>query len=297
MKKLSLAILLCLFILGFIVGTIIGNSTKPKKEQSSQFKIVTSFYPIYVMTANITEGAQDIELVNMTETSVGCLHDYTLTTNDMKKIENANVFIENGLGLESFNDKIVSAYPNLTVIDSSLNISNTIEEEEDEINPHIWTSLENYMSQVQTITEQLKVINSENAQVYQNNSEKYLNGLQELKEQYDSLQNIKGKKAICLNEALAYLADEVELDAIVIETDHEESTLSAESLKNLIQTMKEEEIKIILVDKDDNLKNAQTLANETEAEIYQLDSGLVGELTTGAFIKAMQENLKVLQSL
>ena len=32
----------------------------------------------------------------MAEVNGGCLHDYTLSTNDVKKFENADVFIENG---------------------------------------------------------------------------------------------------------------------------------------------------------------------------------------------------------
>ncbi|MBR1803088.1 MAG: zinc ABC transporter substrate-binding protein [Clostridia bacterium] len=298
MQKKSLTIFLAILVsLAIIMGIVMANKNKPEREQHQNFKIVTSFYPIYVMTASITEGAHNIELVNMTETNVGCLHDYTLTTNDMKKIEKANVIVENGLKLESFNDKIISAYPKLTVIDSSIGVQNTINED-DEVNPHIWTSLDNYMSQVKVITEKLSLANEENAELYQQNSKEYLKRLKELKTQYEAnLQNVKGKKAICLNEALAYLADEVGLNAIVIETDHEESTLSAETLKNLIQMMKQEDMQMILVDKEDSLKNAQTLANETGAKIVALDSGLTGNFTKDAYLNAMKENLNILQQL
>lgn len=298
MQQKSFTILLCvLFILGIIVGSIVGKQIRPKQEEVTNFKIVTSFYPLYVLTANLTEGANHVKLVNMTETNVGCLHDYTLTTNDMKKIEKANVFIENGLGLESFNKKMTEAYPNLKVIDSSQNISNLFQEVE-RANPHVWTSLKNYISQVETITQALKETNPENATIYQENSDKYLEKLQNLQKQYDeSLTNCKGKKAICLNEALAYLANAVEIQATVIETDHEESTLSAEVLKTLVKKMKAEEISIILVEKEDNLKNAQTLQQETKAEIYKLNASLTGELEKDAYLKAMQENLKELQTI
>lgn len=108
MKKKWIITLIVILLVAIIIWLGIANKNRTQINQTeNNFKIVTSFYPIYVMTLNITQGAQNIDLVNMTETNIGCLHDYTLSTNDMKKIENANAFIENGLGLESFNDKII----------------------------------------------------------------------------------------------------------------------------------------------------------------------------------------------
>ena len=37
-------------------------------------------------------------------------------------------------------DKIFTIYPNLKVLDASINIKNVIKE--DEVNPHVWTSIE-----------------------------------------------------------------------------------------------------------------------------------------------------------
>ena len=121
--------------------------------QKENYKIVTSFYPMYIIARNITDGANNVQLVNMTEQNTGCIHDYTLTTNDMKKIENADIFIQNGLGLEIFMDKIFTIYPNLKVLDASINIKNVIKE--DEVNPHVWTSIENYINQVKEISQVL----------------------------------------------------------------------------------------------------------------------------------------------
>ena len=49
------------------------------------------------MLLNITEGAQNVSVENMTSNNVGCLHDYTLTTNDLIKLE--KVLIEKKMSL------------------------------------------------------------------------------------------------------------------------------------------------------------------------------------------------------
>lgn len=293
-KKILIAILIIIFAIGLAVWVL---SNKKEVVEDENLKIVTSFYPIYIMTANITQNVPGVEVVNMTESNVGCLHDYTISTTDMKKVEKADIYIQSGLGLESFMNKIISAYPKLNVIDSSMNISNRIQDE-NEINPHIWTSLENYIKQVEIICQKLCEYDNKNAEIYKANCETYLQKINQEKQKYETeLQKLNEAKAICLNEGLEYLLKELKMQVTQVETNHEESTMSAETLKNLITKMKDENIKIIVVDKDDNIKNAETLANETGAKIYKLDSGLTGETNNNAYIDKLEANFLVLESM
>ncbi len=275
MKLKWIITIIILLVLALGISFISARQTGEEVKQPLEtYKIVTTFYPIYGMVDNLIQGAQNVELTNMTQTNIGCLHDYTLGTNDMRKIEDADVLIQNGLGLESFMDKITATYPNLPIIDSSSQVTNLLQEGEGK-NPHIWTSIKNYQQQLKTICEELSKYNPENEEIYQRNYEQYFQKLEQLSLDFESdLANLKDKKAICLNEALTYLANEVGMEVTTIQTNHEESTLSADTLKNLITQMKEKNIQIILVDKNDNLENAQTLEEETGAKIYQLDSAM-----------------------
>lgn len=296
-KKYIILAIIILLVLFIIIGIVLGSKKGSNKEDDGKFTIVTSFYPIYILTANITQGANNISLVNMAETNVGCLHDYTLTTNDMKKIEEADLFIENGLGLEKFMDKVLETNPNIQIVDSSENIINLIEEN-GETNPHIWTSLTNYIEQVKNVSNQLIEKNPENADIYKSNTEEYVNELSELKLQYETtLQSLSGKSIVSLNEAFAYLARDLQLDVVSIHTDHEKTTLSAEQLKNIIDTVKVKNIQTIIIDVNDNTQNAETIANETGATIYRLDSGLTGSLSKDAYLNVMKGNLETLKAI
>ena len=80
-------------VLSIMAGIIVAYTRKNKEiKEDDNFKIVTSFYPIYVMTANIVDGAKNVTLDNMTEANTGCVHNYTLTTSDMKKIESKCIY-------------------------------------------------------------------------------------------------------------------------------------------------------------------------------------------------------------
>ena len=270
------------------------NKNSKKAEDEGKTKIVTSFYPMYIIAENLVQGANNVELVNMADVNVGCLHDYTLTTEDMKEVEDADIFIINGLGMEKFLEKVINLNGDMYVLDSSTNIQNLIKDE-DEINPHIWTSINNYILQVKNISKELQNKDAINAQVYKENEEKYVEKLEKLKEEYlGELKDLEGKKAVILNESFEYMAQELKIDATTIKTDHEESTLSAETLKNVIDKMKNENISMIILDKNDNKSNAETIANETGAKIYELNSGLIGSLEKDTYIEQVKENVNCL---
>lgn len=157
-KKIVTILIIIIVIIGIIGFIIWKNLNKSNKQNDNTIKIVTSFYPMYILAENITDGATNIELENMADVNVGCLHDYTLTTEDMKKLENADIFISNGLGMENFIDKAISANQAMKIIDSSTNIQDLILHE-DETNAHIWTSIEKYIEQVKNVSEGLKESN------------------------------------------------------------------------------------------------------------------------------------------
>lgn len=293
-KVLKTGIVACIVL---VLSLAILTGCEKNNEDKNKYKVVTSFYPVYIMTLNITDGANNVEISNMTDTNVGCLHNYTLQTQDLKKVETADLFIQNGLDIENFMDKLVSTFSNLKVVNSTEKIKDVIEDE-DEKNGHTWLSINNYIKQVREISENLEKNNEENNTVYQSNTTKYVEQLEKLDKKYkEELEQLKGKKVVSLNESFSYLERDLGLDAIEVHTDHEESTLSAEKLKGIINKMKEENIQIIIIDKDDNEKNAQNLAQETGAKIYKLDSCLTGKRDKDAYLNAMEENLRVLKEM
>ena len=303
-------IIASLVIAAIIVSLIIyGNVKEERKPQNNETKILTSFYPIYIMTLNVTNGAKNIEVSNMAEKLAGCIHDYTLTTTDLRKFENADIFIQNGAGLENFSDKIASSYPNVKIISAAQNVTNFIysdgknddtekneDGEEEESNSHIWLSIENYKKEVQAITTELSTLNLENADIYRKNCNTYLQKLDDLQEKFKKL-NLQGEKAICLNESLEYLLKENGIDETLVETDHEQASISAKMVKDIISKMQEENIKSIFIDKDDSDKLAKVLQNETNAKIYVLNSGMNGKDDLNSYINIMEENLKALKQI
>ena len=83
--------LIALLILSLFLPVLAGAET-----------VVTSFYPVWILTLNLTEGIEGVEVVNMAEPTTGCLHDYSLRNSDMVTLSGADALLVNGAGMESF---------------------------------------------------------------------------------------------------------------------------------------------------------------------------------------------------
>ena len=194
-KILSLLMLVLSLALVGCGGTDKAAEKPADKQPAQPFRIVTSFYPMYVATINITQGVDGVEVHNMTKPQTGCLHDYQLMTEDMKTLENADAFFINGAGMEDFMDKVTEQQKNLKVIDASRGIKLIHDEEGD--NPHVWLSVTDAIQQVRNIADQLKEADPAHADAYEKNAAAYIEKLTSLKtEMHAALDNVPHKDIV-----------------------------------------------------------------------------------------------------
>ena len=74
----------------------------PAEEGEVRLSVVATTYPIYLLAREVIQGVEGVEVERLNTGSVSCLHDYTLSVDDMKKLERADVVAVNGAGLEDF---------------------------------------------------------------------------------------------------------------------------------------------------------------------------------------------------
>ena len=277
-----------IFLVLLAIGSILlagcgaQPGTKDAEKAEGGFRIVTSFYPMYIDAINITRGVDGVTVTNMTKPQTGCLHDYQLTTEDMKTLEKADAFIVNGAGMENFLDKVIKAQKGLTVIDASRGIP--LLEEEGEKNPHVWLSISRDIEQVKNIAEQLEEADPAHADAYAANAKAYIEKLTSLQaEMHASLDNVPHKEIVTFHEAFPYFAEEFDLKIIGVIEREPGSELP---------------VKVLFTEPQYSPSAAETIARETGAKIYDLDPVVTGEATPAAmdaYLDAMRKNMEVLQ--
>lgn len=103
-----------------LLAFLLLASCAPAREEAS-FTVVCTTYPIYLFASAITEGVEGVAVERLDTGSTSCLHDYSLSMADMKKLERADVIAINGAGLEEFLEDALET-SDAQVIDCSLGV-------------------------------------------------------------------------------------------------------------------------------------------------------------------------------
>ena len=297
MRSTTKILSLLLLVLSVALVGCGGAEKAAEKKSAEPFRIVTSFYPMYVATINITDGVDGVEVYNMTKPQTGCLHDYQLMTEDMKTLEKADAFVINGAGMEDFMDKVTEQQKKLKVIDASRGIELIHDDEGD--NPHVWLSVTNEIAQVRNIADQLKEADPAHAEKYEKNAAAYIEKLTALKtEMHAALDNVPHKDIVTFHEAFPYFAKEFHLNIIGVVEREPGTEPTPTELQETIEQVKALPTKVLFTEPQYSPAAAETIARETGAKIYTLDPVVTGEATPAAkdaYIDTMKKNMKVLQ--
>ena len=289
------SILLCIITATCLALTGCGSNTANTSadnagKKDGSVRIVTTFYPMYIDAINIAKGIDGVSVTNMTKPQTGCLHDYQLTTEDMKTLEKADILIANGAGMESFLDKVIKGQKKLTIIDASQNME--LLETDGEKNPHLWLSVTANIQQVKNITEQLKKADPNNADIY-------IQKLEALKkEMHNTLDKVPHKDIVTFHEAFPYFAKEFGLNIIAVVEREPGSEPTPNELQAVIQQIKPLSSKVLFTEPQYAPSAAQTIARETGAKIFTLDPVVTGESTADAmdaYLVTMRKNMATLK--
>jgi len=269
-----------------------------KKEKSvtgtDEFFIVASFYPVYIIAKNVADGIKGVRVLNMTPPVTGCLHDYSITTSDMKNLENADVFLINGAGMESFIDKIARKFPGLK--SGALTDGIKLIKDKEGGNPHVWVSITNAAAMTENCARILSEADPANAVFYKKNSGMYISKLKELgREMSANLEKYRGRKIVTFHEAFPYFAAEYGLEIAAVIEREPGSEPSAKELADTIKRVRRFGIKTLFAEPQYPSSSAEIIARETGAKVFMLDPAVTGDDDKDAYLKIMKKNLAVMK--
>ena len=264
--------------------------------EHSGIRVTASLYPVYIIAENVVGEVPGIDLRSMAQPQTGCLHDYQLTTADMRSLEDTDLFIVNGGGMESFLDNALELFPELDVIDTSAGVTSLEGHDHGHTdhdhgeNSHYWMYPENAVVQAENICGALSEICPEYADEFRQNTDAF-------KESVSGIETFDGKGiSVCVfNEAFEYLHLSYGFDvAAVVEMDENE-TPSAKELAEIITEINEGGIDLLIAADDASKTVADTIARETGAGVVVLDPVLTGDPVPERYTEAMNENARILK--
>lgn len=296
-------------ILVLVLTLSVCSSCASSQIQNDNILLVTSFYPVYIFTLNVVDGIDEINVSCMAEQNTGCLHDYQILSRDAKLIADADVFIINGAGMETFLEDVYMSNENLKVIDSSKGVKliENCDEHHDEhfqeihhehnhsVNSHIWMSPENAKIQVENIADTLASYYPQYKSEIEENKKDYINRLIELSDELNEKSNaLKNENIITFHESYDYLASEYGFNVIATIESHEGSEPSAKGLAELVGIIEEYDVNVLFTEPDYKGASATILSSETGALICTLNPVIKGEVSLTAYEDIMRENMNII---
>lgn len=293
------------------LGAIALSSTTTAQNNSSP-KIVTTFLPVHLFTKAVVGDTGEVEILISPGMEV---HDYQATPDDAKLLSEADVLVENGLGIEEFLSGLVANAGNseLQQITASEGIEviegehDEHEEEEhegeehehghhhEEGDPHVWLDPVLAQQQVATIRDGLIAIDPRNADSYRTNADAYIQQLQQLDSEFQQrLAPLAGCNFITFHDAFAYLAQRYGLkqEAIV---EIPEDSITPQDIQRVQQTAEQYQVKALLTEPGIKDKRIQQISSDLNLPLEAIDPLESGETDPQYYFQAMQGNLEALE--
>ena len=249
--------------------------------------ILCTTYPVYLFTTAVTQGVDGIQVDLLVNQQTSCLHDYTLTVEDMRAVEAADVIVRNGAGLEAFLDDAL-AQKDVPILDCAQTIPllPTQDEGEGEMDPHIWMDPDRASQMVAAIAQGLSELDPEDQSSFAANAQAAQARLKGLKT--GGAQALQGP-FITFHDGFQYFAHAFSLSAPRAIEEEEGAEISARELAELIALVRDANVPAVFVEKNGSRRSADVIARETGCKVYELDMVMSGD---GAGIEPYLEALR-----
>ncbi len=276
MKKIKILLLLLLVI------TISGCGRDNKEYK---INIIATNYPGYDFARAITKNS-DVN-VKMLLKPGSETHDYEPTPQDIIDIQNSNLFIYVGGESDSWIEdvlkdidtkktKIIKMMDYVNLFEEEhIQGMETIEEDEKELDEHIWTSPKNVIEIIIKLKEEIKLIDQENSTKYENNANEYIKELEQINNDFEEIVNNAKRKEQIFGDRFPfrYFVEQYGLTYYAAFPGCSEQTeASAKTIAFLIDKVKTDNIPVVFHIELSNGKIANTISKETGAKVLELHS-------------------------
>lgn len=168
------------------------SQKQSKQANSNKINIVTTTNVYADIAKNVVGKYGTVEsLISKSSTDP---HDFEPTTADAKKLANANIIVENGLGYDSWMNKLASS-----VSKKPVSVGEDLMGLKKGDNPHIWYNLSMPKKYVNYLVKRLSKIDKKHASYFKENGDKYLAKIDKLQKTAKSI-NGKDKKPVYVSE-------------------------------------------------------------------------------------------------
>ena len=261
-----------------------GNQkTADSSSEQSTLNVVTTFLPITLFTEAV--AGECATVTALIPPNLGP-HDFQATPTDIAALSNAQILVKNGLGMEYFLDKLTDSAENksLQVIDTSRGVAVIKSDDEEnengadgsdqnqgEVNPHIWLDPLRAVQQVENIRDGLVKADPGCSDGYTKRAAAYALQLKELNTAIATqLKPFSGKTFIAFHDFAPYFAERYDLKADFV-VDVPEMNPTPADLQRVSTKVEQSQLKALLSEPQEGDRSFNALAEDLGVNVVTFD--------------------------
>ena len=270
----SLKWLIAVFSFSVVMAGVLacGDSDEPKAlAPGAKLKVVATTVQITALTKDV--GGGYIELRGIVPAGADA-HEFEPVASDLKAIEDANVILRHGIGLDDWLDDTLKAgkKARVVVVTKGIKVNKGEEDGRKVDDPHVWHDPDNDKIMVRNIADALAKADPAHKSEYDANATVYQGKLDETKAKVQAIINEippADRKLVTNHDAFSYFTGAFGLKIVgaVIPSVSTASEPSAAATAALLDTIRRENVKAIFAESSVNPGLARTLANDARVKV------------------------------
>ena len=284
-KKIFLILSIFFFFFLIVIIFSFKNFNQPTKkfQKENGFKIGTTIYPLYYFASQISGSKNDIILILPSGSDP---HNFDLNPEIFKKISQLDYLLVTGLDIDFWSSRITGV--KTKVMTQGLDLI----KKDSYPDPHFWFSLKENKKLAKNILDFFILIDEKNKDYYEKNYKELISKLEKFDENLKiELKEIKTRKLVLEHNFLNYFARDYNFQILGV-LEKENGDLTPQEIKNLIEEIKKNDIKVIFGEKFKTEGKVENFAKDLNLKVYYLDNLETGE---GNFFERYQENIKIIK--
>lgn len=250
-------------------GSQSGASDGGARDADARPVVLTTFTVLADIAENVAGGHLRVESI----TKVGAeIHGYEPTPGDIRRASEADLILDNGMGLEAWFEQFVSGLevPHAVVSDGIEPIDIREDAYSGMPNPHAWMSPLNVQVYVDNMAEAFTRIDPEHAEAYAANAQAYKTKLQDVQDELvQSLEALpRQQRALVTCEgAFSYLARDARLTEKYIWAVNAEQQATPQQIASAIEFVRENDVPAVFCESTVSDAPMRQVAEATDAAL------------------------------
>ncbi len=270
-----------------------------KSGTSGKLQVVATMFP---MADLARQAGGDLVEVTMLLPAGASPHTFEPTPEQVRRVATADVFVENGLGVDFWAETLLSSAQNPNMIKvvatDSIQPSQLIADTLDpgNYNPHVWNDPSLAQLELAAIRDAFIQADPANEGRYTANAAAYDQQLADLVPAINAeLANLKSRDLVTFHNGFAYFARAFDLNqaAVIAEFPGTEPTPSY--LQQVVTTIRTLSVPAVFAEAEFNPQAAQLIAQESGATVYTIDPEGGADPALDTLVKLLQSNAGVIR--